>query len=244
MCPERRAKASFRVPATELAYKGLSGAQVGRRIVETWRFAFDDPFRAVTHNKGIMNGIDAVAVATGQDWRAIEVGAHAYSTAGLGTDVYAPLSAYSWHVPEGGMEEEGWLEGVLEMPISCGTVGGAVASHPSYALCHSILGFPDASRLSQIIAAVGLAQNLAAIRAMATEGIQRGHMSLHARNVAVTALGGPDAVSALNAGPAQGEGTRRLEMIASHMAESGASVSVVSPAMMDLVFDSRNLSEI
>lgn len=114
------------------------------------------------------------------------------------------------------------------MPIACGTVGGAVHSHPSYQLSHSILGFPDASRLSEIIAAVGLAQNLAAIRAMATEGIQRGHMSLHARNVAVTALGGPDAVSALNAGPKQGEGTRRLEMIASHLADTGANVSVTN----------------
>ena len=122
MCPERLAKASFRVPASELAYKGFSGAEVGRRIVETWRFAFDDPFRAVTHNKGVMNGIDAVAVATGQDWRAIEAGAHAYSTAGLGTDAYAPLTRYSWHVPESGNEDEGWLEGLLEMPMPLGTV--------------------------------------------------------------------------------------------------------------------------
>ena len=126
MCPERLAKASFRVPASELAYKGFSGAEVGRRIVETWRFAFDDPFRAVTHNKGVMNGIDAVAVATGQDWRAIEAGAHAYSTAGLGTDAYAPLTRYSWHVPESGNEDEGWLEGLLEMPMPLGTVSRAI----------------------------------------------------------------------------------------------------------------------
>ena len=100
--------------------------------------------------------------------------------------------------------------------------------HPSYMLSHNILGHPDASRLAQIIAAVGLAQNMAAIRAMATEGIQRGHMSLHARNVAVQALGGPDAVSALNSGPSKGEGARRLEMIATHLAESGDGVSLTN----------------
>jgi hydroxymethylglutaryl-CoA reductase len=171
MCSERRARASFRVPATELSYKGYSGAEVGRRIVETWRFAFDDPFRAVTHNKGVMNGIDAVAVATGQDWRALEAGAHAYSTAGLGRDAYLPLTSYSWHVPESGVEEDGWLEGVLDMPMACGTVGGAVHSvrqakpccAASFSCRHRICAHVHSRSFARVCLCLHSASNLPAV---------------------------------------------------------------------------------
>ncbi|MCC6812372.1 MAG: hydroxymethylglutaryl-CoA reductase, degradative [Deltaproteobacteria bacterium] len=149
------------------------GDEVRDRIVEASRFAELDPYRAATHNKGIMNGIDAVAIATGQDFRGIEAGAHAFA-AHKGR--YEPLAVWT-------KTAAGDLEGVIELPMAIGTVGGAVTFHPGAKLAMQLLAQPNTERLGQILAAAGLASNLAAIRALATEGIQRGHMSLHARRV-------------------------------------------------------------
>ncbi|MEM3952209.1 MAG: 3-hydroxy-3-methylglutaryl-CoA reductase, partial [Nitrososphaerota archaeon] len=145
-------------------------------IMEAWAFADADPYRAATHNKGIMNGIDAVVIATGNDWRAVEAGAHAYAAR---DGRYRPLSRW---------ETDGdYLYGSLEMPIAVGIVGGATKTHPLARLSLKILGVKTAQELAEIIGAVGLVQNLAALRALAAEGIQAGHMSLHAKNIAVMA---------------------------------------------------------
>jgi hydroxymethylglutaryl-CoA reductase len=146
--------------------------------VEAWAFAAVDPYRATTHNKGIMNGIDAVLIATGNDWRAVEAGAHAYAAR---NGHYTSLSTWSLD------ERVGGLVGTLELPLVVGTVGGATRVHPTARVALKILGVKSAGELAAVIAAVGLAQNLAAIRALATEGIQRGHMGLHARQVALAA---------------------------------------------------------
>jgi hydroxymethylglutaryl-CoA reductase len=150
-----------------------TGEEVRDRIVEASRFAELDPYRAATHNKGIMNGIDAVALATGQDFRGIEAGAHAYAAA---KGRYEPIAIWKKNADDD-------LEGQIELPMAIGTVGGAVTFHPGAKLAMQLLGQPNTERLGQIIAAAGLASNLAAIRALATEGIQRGHMSLHARRI-------------------------------------------------------------
>lgn len=142
-------------------------------VASASRFAELDPYRATTHNKGIMNGVDAVLVATGQDWRAVEAGAHAYA-ARSGT--YRPLAIWR--------DEGGMLAGELVMPLAVGTVGGALHSHPSARLALELAGVENANKLAAVAAAAGLATNLAALRALATEGIQRGHMALHARGVA------------------------------------------------------------
>ncbi len=157
--------------------KAVGGRDVVEKIVEASVLAESDPYRAVTHNKGIMNGVIAVALATAQDHRAIEAGAHAYA-ARDGT--YKPLS--TWDV-----DSNGYLVGTLEMPLQIGIVGGAVKVHPIARIALKILGVKKASELAEIMAAVGLAQNLAAIRALVTEGIQRGHMKLHAKNLAIMA---------------------------------------------------------
>ncbi|HWB74883.1 MAG TPA: hypothetical protein VG755_08000 [Nannocystaceae bacterium] len=146
-------------------------------IVAASRFAERDPYRAATHNKGIMNGVDAVVLATGNDWRAMEASAHAYASL---SGRYGPLA--TWKVGAGG-----WLEGTMSLPAAVGVVGGATQAHPVAKLALEILGNPSAAFLGQVMAAAGLASNLAALKAMATEGIQRGHMSLHARSVALTA---------------------------------------------------------
>ncbi|MDM8520271.1 hydroxymethylglutaryl-CoA reductase, degradative [Anaerolineales bacterium HSG6] len=169
----RMASAECLVPVDKLARHGLTGFEVAERIVEAWAFAEVDPYRAATHNKGIMNGIDAVLVATGNDWRAVEAGAHAY-TARSGQ--YRSLSRWSLVKQDGA-----YLKGRLNMPLSVGTVGGATKTHPTARTAMKILGQPNAQLLAEILVAVGLAQNLAAIRALATEGIQQGHMRLHAR---------------------------------------------------------------
>jgi len=148
----------------------LGGSDVRRAIAAASRFAELDPYRAATHNKGIMNGIDAVLVATGQDWRAVEAGAHAYAAR---TGTYRPLAVWR--------EAEGGLAGELEMPLAVGTVGGSVTTHPSARLALDLCGVTHADRLAALAGAAGLATNLAALRALATEGIQRGHMALHAR---------------------------------------------------------------
>jgi hydroxymethylglutaryl-CoA reductase len=148
-------------------------AEVRAAIAAASRFAELDPYRAATHNKGIMNGVDAVLLATGQDWRAVEAGAHAYAAR---TGVYRPLAVWR--------EDGDTLVGELVMPIAVGTVGGALHSHPSARLALELAGVTHADKLAAIAGAAGLATNLAALRALATEGIQRGHMALHARGVA------------------------------------------------------------
>lgn len=170
-----RARAVF--PAEALALEGFPGDEVAYRIVEAYAFAAADPYRAATHNKGIMNGIDAVAVACGQDWRAIEAGAHAYAAR---DGCYTSLSRWARNAA-------GDLVGTLELPLAVGTVGGASRVHPTARVALKVLGIQSARELAQVMVAVGLAQNLAALRALATEGIQRGHMELHARQVAIAA---------------------------------------------------------
>ncbi len=152
------------------------GADTVAGIVAAWAFADADPYRAATHNKGIMNGIDAVALATGNDSRAIEAGAHAYAAQGG----YGPLSRYS-------VTAAGDLLGEIELPMPVGIVGGATRAHPTAQAALGIMGAHTADRLGRVMAAVGLVQNFSALRALATEGIQRGHMGLHARNVAIAA---------------------------------------------------------
>lgn len=175
LADRRLARARCRVPKEALAFDVFPGEQVARGIVEAYALAAVDPYRAATHNKGIMNGVDAVVIATGNDWRAIEAGAHAYAAR---SGRYSALSR--WEV-----DSRGDLLGTLEMPMAVGTVGGATKVHPSARLALKLLGVRTAAELAGVIAAVGLAQNLAALRALATEGIQRGHMGLHARQVAL-----------------------------------------------------------
>ena len=167
---QRRAWATCRIPLTAFASDDFSGEEVAQGIVEANAFAYADPYRAATHNKGIFNGVDAVALATGQDWRAIEAGAHAYAAR---DGQYRSLT--DWQV------EQGILVGRLELPLAVGTVGGLTSRHPTVRTALKILGNPNARTLSEIIAAAGLAQNLAALRALVTEGIQHGHMALHKR---------------------------------------------------------------
>ncbi len=173
----RLAKATVSIPVDELAFEGYSGQDVRDGIIHAWAFAAVDPYRAATHNKGIMNGVDAVVIATGNDWRAIEAGAHAYA---VREGRYTSLSR--WEKGPGGE-----LLGTLEMPMAVGIVGGATRVHPTARLSLAILGVESSRELAEVIVSVGLAQNLAALRALASEGIQRGHMSLHARQVAIAA---------------------------------------------------------
>jgi len=177
LADRRLARANCSVPADALAFGEFEGAQVVQGIIEAAAFAAADPYRAATHNKGIMNGIDAVALATGQDWRALEAGAHAYAAR---SGQYASLSKWE-RGPDGG------LRGSIELPLAVGTVGGATRAHPSARLALRLMGVETARELAEAMAAVGLAQNMAALRALATEGIQKGHMALHARQVAIAA---------------------------------------------------------
>ena len=157
--------------------EALGGEEVVDGILQAYAFALADPFRAATHNKGIMNGVIALVMATGNDHRAIESGAHAYAAI---TGRYIPLTTWE-------KKKDGDLVGSIEIPMAVGTIGGATKSHPIARIALKILDVKTASELGEIIAAVGLAQNLAALRALATEGIQKGHMALHARNIAVMA---------------------------------------------------------
>jgi hydroxymethylglutaryl-CoA reductase len=177
LADRRLARATAKIPASALAFEDYAGETVRERIIEAWAFAAADPYRAATHNKGIMNGIDAVVIATGNDWRAIEAGAHAYAAR---SERYTSLSQW-------GRDAEGNLVGTLELPMAVGIVGGATKVHPAARGALKIMNIQTARELAEIIVSVGLAQNLAAIRALATEGIQRGHMSLHARQLAAAA---------------------------------------------------------
>ena len=161
-----------KIPAEALRRGTITGDSVRDGIVATGRFATLDPYRAATHNKGVMNGVDAVVVATANDWRAVEAGAHAYAAR---SGHYEPLT--SWIA-----DEQGALVGRLELPLAVGVVGGATKTHPVAQLACEILGVSSATDLARVAAAVGLAQNLAAISALAAEGIQQGHMALHNRS--------------------------------------------------------------
>jgi hydroxymethylglutaryl-CoA reductase len=170
-----RARAT--IPVDLLGNGEFSGEQVRDGVILATEFAAVDPYRAATHNKGIMNGIDAVAIATGNDWRAIEAAAHAYAARG---GHYSSLT--KWY-----KNEAGDLVGELDMPLKVGTVGGQMESNQAVIIAHRLLGIESAPELAEVMCAVGLAQNFAAIRALSTEGIQRGHMTLHARSVAIAA---------------------------------------------------------
>ncbi|KAG0268577.1 hypothetical protein DFQ27_006356 [Actinomortierella ambigua] len=223
---DRMAKSTFRLPLSHLAYKGIRGPEVATRILEAYEWAELDPYRATTHNKGVMNGVDAVALATGQDWRAVESGAHAWA-GGAGVDdikhdhrqehhhhkrkrqdldedqqliyrthastFYRSLTRY-WVEEDEERVQQGFqgkdalvLCGELEMPIMVGTKGGVLSTNPVHAFTLGIMGYPDSKLLAMAMVSVGLAQNFAALRALVTEGIQRGHMALHARNIAISA---------------------------------------------------------
>jgi hydroxymethylglutaryl-CoA reductase len=177
LADKRLTSATCVIKKDELAFNDFSADKVRDGIIEAWAFAAADPYRAATHNKGIMNGVDAVLIASGNDWRAVEAGAHAYAAR---NGRYTSLSTWA-------VNEIGDLTGRLEMPMAVGIVGGATRVHPLARICLKLMGVTTAADLAGIIVSVGLAQNLAALRALATEGIQRGHMSLHARQVAIAA---------------------------------------------------------
>jgi hydroxymethylglutaryl-CoA reductase len=207
LADRRLARARCTVPVEELAFttgggnpREYSGETVRDGIINAWAFAVADPYRAATHNKGIMNGVDAVVIATGNDWRAIEAGAHAYAAR---EGLYASLSTWS-------KDGEGNLVGELEMPIAVGIVGGATRVHPAAKAALKLMNVKTASELAGIIVSVGLAQNLAALRALATEGIQRGHMTLHARQVAIAAGATGDQIDQI-AGVMVAENTVRID---------------------------------
>ena len=183
LCDRRCVRVTCRVPSRVLATETMNGDEVIAGIVNASRFAELDPYRAATHNKGIMNGIDAVVIATGNDWRAVEAGAHSYAAR---TGTYSPLAVWR--------REGDTLVGRLELPLSLGTVGGTLRVHPGARLSLRVAGLESSQDLAMAAASVGLASNLAALRALATDGIQRGHMALHARSVALAAGATDDAV--------------------------------------------------
>lgn len=183
LADRRCSRAQVVLDPEQLATDQMDGVQVAERIAAAWRFAWADPYRAATHNKGVMNGIDAVAIATGNDWRAIEAGAHAFCCR---DGQYRPLTR--WEL------SEGRLHGSIEIPLQFGTVGGPIRVHPTVQANLKLLGVTGAQELAAIAAAVGLAQNLGALKALATEGIQCGHMRMHARTVAATAGASPEEV--------------------------------------------------
>ena len=171
------AKATCVIPPHLLESEGFTGEEVRDGVVHAYEFAASDPYRAVTHNKGIMNGIDPVLIATGNDWRAVEAGAHAYASR---HGQYGSMSEWS-------IDADGNLVGELELPMSLGIVGGASRVHPMAKIAYKLLKVESAKELAQVIVAVGLAQNLGALKALATDGIQKGHMALHSRSVALAA---------------------------------------------------------
>ncbi len=173
----RLARARVRLTPEVLTTKERAGADIIEGVLDAYTFAAIDPYRAATHNKGIMNGIDPVVVATGNDWRAVEAGAHTWAARG---GRYTSLTHWE-------KDNSGALVGTIEMPMPLGLVGGATKTHPLAQLSLKILKIRSAQELAEVTVAVGLAQNLGALRALATEGIQRGHMALHARNIALVA---------------------------------------------------------
>jgi hydroxymethylglutaryl-CoA reductase len=200
LADRRLARAKAVIPIQALAAEDFQGTEVAEGIVQAYAMAEVDPYRAATHNKGIMNGVDAVLLATGNDWRAVEAGAHAYAAR---SGKYSSLSIWE-------MDVDGNLVGTLEMPLAVGIVGGATKAHPAARVALKVLGVSSAQELAQVVVAVGLAQNLAALRALATEGIQRGHMQLHARSMAIAA-GAPGSLVDRVAGRMVEEGAIRLD---------------------------------
>ena len=194
--------------------EGLGGEDVVDGIVQAYAFAAADPYRCATHNKGVMNGVTAVCLATGNDTRAIEAGAHSYAAK---TGHYSPLTRWR-------KDENGDLEGFIEIPAAVGIVGGITAVHPAAKISLKILRVNTARELGEVIAAVGLAQNLAALRALAAEGIQRGHMSLHARNIAAMAGAEGDMIDAVAAAMVS-EKKVRLDRAKELVTEIGSSKS-------------------
>ena len=176
LADRRLARAQCAIREDLLARQGREGCEVAEGVVEAYRFAAADPYRAATHNKGAMNGIDAVGVATGNDWRGVEAGAHAYAAR---NGRYEPLTRW-WR-------KHGYLHGEIELPMAVGTVGGSTRVQPTLRVLHKLLRAETAQELAMVMVAVGLAQNLGALCALATEGIQLGHMNLHARSVALAA---------------------------------------------------------
>ena len=199
---QRCSRAWCCIPVERLHKENILGIDVAKGIVDAYRFAYCDPWRATTHNKGVMNGIDAVVIATGNDWRAIEAGAHAWAAR---SGQYRSLTRWflsdqkcvTWQdvqtrpsLTQEQMESpttKSYLIGCIELPLQIGTVGGSIKNHPQVLSNLQMLGNPSARELSNYIAMVGLAQNLGALRALVTDGIQKGHMKMHARNVAFQA---------------------------------------------------------
>ena len=198
LADRRLARARVTIPKEKLAFGDFTAEEVRDGIIAAWAFAAVDPYRAATHNKGIMNAIDAIVIATGNDWRAVEAGAHAYAAR---SGKYTSLSTW-------GCDKEGNLVGTIEMPMAIGTVGGATRVHPTAKAALEVMKIENAQQLAEIIVSAGLAQNLAALRALATEGIQRGHMSLHARQVAITAGADGEEISRLATQLAQEKNVR------------------------------------
>lgn len=179
LADHRTVSAAADIPATALEMNGFDAQQVCDGIASASTFAELDPYRAATHNKGIMNGVDALMLATGNDWRAVEAGAHAYAASSGG---YKPLCVWR-------RGQDGELQGRLKMPMAVGIVGGATRLHACARLALRIMGVESAGELARIAAAVGMASNLAALRALATEGIQKGHMRLHRRSQSASQSG-------------------------------------------------------
>jgi len=200
LADRRLGRARCEIPLEVLAFGEYSAEAVRDGVIQAGWFAAADPYRAATHNKGIMNGVDAVVLATGNDWRAVEAGAHAYAAR---DGRYTSLSTWN-------QAANGNLAGMLEMPMAVGIVGGATRVHPAARAAIKLLGVKTAGELAEIIVSVGLAQNLAALRALATEGIQRGHMGLHSRQVAIAAGAEGSQVDAV-AAQLVAEGRVRLE---------------------------------
>jgi hydroxymethylglutaryl-CoA reductase len=178
-CDRRVARVTATLPVADFGCKHASGLEAARGVASASRFAELDPYRAVTHNKGVMNGVDAVVLATGNDWRAVEAAAHAYA-ARKGS--YGPLA--TWKL----VDDERSLQGTIEIPLALGVVGGALRAHRGARLALKLLRVHTSAELAMVAAAAGLATNLAALRALATEGIQRGHMALHHRATAAAPL--------------------------------------------------------
>lgn len=207
LADRRKAWAACRVPAAALGRTGHPGEAVARGIVEANALALVDPYRAATHNKGILNGIDPVVIATGNDWRSVEAGAHAYAAR---DGSYSALT--DWRLDPA----TGDLLGRLEVPLALGTVGGGTRSHPLAAVCLKVLGVQSARELAEIAVSVGLAQNLSALRALVAEGIQNGHMALHARQLALAAGATGDAalrIAEQLVSEGQIKGTRARELV-------------------------------
>ena len=201
-----------------ISKEALGGEAVVDGIVDAYAFAAADPYRCATHNKGVMNGVTAVCLATGNDTRAIEAGAHAYASR---TGHYSPLTRWN-------KNDNGDLEGFIEIPAAVGIIGGITAVHPTAKICLKILGVKSAKELGEVLASVGLAQNLAALRALVAEGIQRGHMSLHARNIAAMAGAEGDLID-LVAAAMVSEKKVRLDRAKELVVEMAASKNRASP---------------